>query len=801
MLKNYFKIAFRNLLKNKVYSFINIFGLAIGIATTIMIGLWVHDEFSYNEYFKEKEDIARLFENRTVNGSVRTIPTVPRPLEFALREEFAEDFKHIVMSSWTYTKKMEYGDAILSVDGYFMQQDAPELFNLEIIKGKRNGLEEVNSIMLSESVAKSIFKNEDPIGKVLRVENQYDLMVTAVYKDLPESTFLKDMKFLATWEFYLSIENWVQQAESSWGNSSFGLYVQVNKNTTMEAVTSKIIDVKKKHAPNLAQFNPEIFLLSIEDMYLRSNFENGVQSGGRIDNIWLFGIIGCFVLLLACINFVNLSTARSEKRAVEVGVRKSVGSRRGALVLQFLSESFIVVLLAFIVSIGLVLLFLNGFNNLASKSIEFPWSNIIFWLLSLAFILITAFLAGSYPALYLSSFKPVSALKGNLKTGRSSVMPRKVLVVLQFSVSVMLIIGTMIVMNQINHAKNRPIGYQKEGLIQIPVWSDEFDGKADLMRNEFMASGGAVEMMASFSPMTAIFSTRRGFTWEGKPPQFQESFGYVSVSHEFAETLDLEILEGRSFSRNFASDSTAIILNKTAVEYMGIENPVGKYLRFTDPERASQLPPMKIIGVIDDIIMESPYSPVKQTIYGFNRSGDENFYTLRLNPNNAIAKNLSLIEDAFKGNFPNIPFEYQFVDEEYDKKFILEERIASLTKVFSLLAIFISCLGLFGLASFVAEQRTKEIGIRKVLGATVGQVWTLLSKDFLKLVLISLVIGCPIAYYLMNQWLQNFIYRTEISWIVFAIAGISALLIALVTVSFQSVKAAISNPVKSLRTE
>lgn len=799
MFKNYLKIALRNLLKNKVYSLINISGLAIGMTATIMIGLWINDELSNNDYFENKATIAQVFQHQSSNGEVETGEAIPRPLEFALRKDYGDNFKHIIMSSWNQPRYLRYGEINLNIDGNFMQEGATELLGLEIIAGEKNGLKEKNSIMISESTAKALFKGEDPIGKTLRVNNTVDLMVTAVYKNIPSNNSFDDLNFLGTWDYYVSSSPWTQRAETNWGNNSFQMFVQINENTTMDGITKKIIDVKKNLSAETAEFNPQIFLFPMKEWHLYSNFENGVQVGGRIENVWLFGIIGIFVLLLACINFVNLSTARSEKRAIEVGIRKSIGSKRGQLITQFLSESFLIVLLSFVLSIGLVLLFLDGFNNLASKSIVFPWSNIQFWLTSLIFIIITAFLAGSYPALYLSSFDPVAVLKGTFKMGRYSALPRKILVVTQFTVSVALIIGTMIVMDQIDYAKNRPVGYNKEGLIQIPAMSTEFIGKGDFMRNQFINSGGAIEMASTSSPTTSVWSNRSGYTWEGKPPGFQEDLAHTSVSYEFIETLGLKVVDGRGFSRDFASDSLAVILNKTAVSYMGIKDPVGKYIRDSSDEDPA--PPLKIIGVIDDMIMQSPYSPVKQSMYVFNQGNNENYYNLRLNPEQSVRENLDAIERTYKANFPSLPFEYEFVDERYGRKFRAEERVANLSKVFTLLAIFISCLGLFGLASFVAEQRVKEIGVRKTLGASVSQLWILLSKDFVKLVLVSLIIGSPIAYFMMNQWLQKFPYRTGISWTVFFIACSGALLITLITVSYQAIRSATSNPVDSLRTE
>jgi putative ABC transport system permease protein len=800
MFKNYFKIAWRNLVKNKVYSFINIFGLAIGMAVTIMITLWIIDEISFNNYFENHDRIAQVYQSQTHNGNIGTGQSLPRPIENLLRQEYGSNFKHLSMSSWNNTMYLKNGDVNLSRNGYYMQEPILDILKIKILKGEKNGIIEKNSIMLSQSTATALFGETDPIGKILKVNSAYDMMIASIYEDIPQNTEFRNMQFIMPWKHYITTQDWIANAADRWGNNSFQMYVQIEDNTTMESVSNAIRDSKKKAAEDEAEFNPQIFLLPMNDWHLRSNFENGVQSGGRIENVWLFAIIGAFVLFLACINFMNLSTARSEKRAMEVGIRKAIGSNRKQLIYQFLSESLLVVLFAFIVAIILVLIFLDGFNYLASKNILFPWGNMQFWEYSLVFIAFTAILSGSYPALYLSSFKPIKVLKGTFKAGRFAAVPRKILVVIQFTVSVALIIGTLVVMNQIQYSKDRPMGYNKAGLIQVPVMSVDFLGKQDFMRNQFLASGGAIEMSTSSSPTTRIWSNRGGYTWEGKPEGFQEDFAWTEVSYEYAKSLGLKIIDGRDFSREFATDSNAVLINKTAISYMGITNPVGKFIR-DDGGGDNPDPPRQIIGVVEDMIAQSPYSPVKQGLYVFDRQGNANYYNLRLNPNKSVATNLELIENTFKQHFPNLPYEYEFVDAEYAQKFASEERVASLARVFTLLAILISCLGLFGLASFVAEQRTKEIGVRKVLGASVRNLWVLLSKDFVKLVIISLLIATPLAFYMMNQWIQKFAYRTDISWWIFLAAGMGAIIITLITVSFQSVKAALSNPTKSLRTE
>ncbi len=799
MITSYLKIAWRNLTKHKGYSAINIGGLALGMAVTLIIALWIEDELSYNSYFQDRDRIAQMYQSQTFNGQTGTGQAIPRPLEKAIREGYKDNFRHIVMSSWNNPQYLNYKESSLSRTGNFMQAEAPEMLGLNIISGELNGLREINSIMLSESVSKALFGQEDPVGKVIRVNSQFDMMVTAVYEDIPVNNDFNDLQFIMPWEQYVTTQEWLMEAEDNWGNNSFQMYLTIADNTTMDKVSATIRDVKKNLNEESVEFNPQLFLFPMKDWYLRGNFENGIQTGGRIKYVWLFGIIGAFVLLLACINFMNLSTARSERRAKEVGIRKSIGSHRRQLINQFLCESFLVVLFAYFLGIIIVLLTLNTFSELAKKEIDFPWGNPAFWLISIVFILFTALLAGSYPALYLSSFKPVEVLKGTFRGGRYAGTPRKILVVLQFTVSVAFIIGTVIVLQQINYAKNRPVGYDKEGLVQVPTMSQDFSGKYDLMRSELIGSGAVVEMSTSSSPTTRIWSNRSGFNWEGKQEGFQEDFAWTEVSAEYAKSLNLKILAGRDFSREFASDSNAVLINETAKKYMGLSNPVGMFLKDDDEEDPEE--PLKIVGVVEDMIAESPYQAVKQGIYVFDKNENASFYNLRLNPKQSASQNVAIIERVFKDHFPNIPFQYDFVDEQYGAKFASEERIGKLSAIFTSLAILISCLGLFGLTSFVAEQRTKEIGVRKVLGASVFNVWNMLSKDFFRLVIISCFIAVPVSYYIMNGWLQDYPYRVVLSWWIFGAAILGALLITLITVSFQAVKAAMANPVHSLRTE
>jgi len=594
----------------------------------------------------------------------------------------------------------------------------------------------------------------------------------------------------------------MKDSENEWGNRSFNVYVQLAPNTTMETVNAGLAkffvnNAPKGYADAIEKYKAFVQLIPMSKWHLYSEFVNGKPAAGRITFVWLFGIVGFFVLLLACINFINLSTARSEKRAKEVGVRKAIGSGKRQLIFQFLSESFLVVILAFILSAMLLLLSINWFNELADKKIILPFANPVFWLIITTFVVLTGFMAGLYPAIYLSSFQPVKVLKGTIRLGRFAALPRKVLVVVQFSVSVILIIGTVIVYQQIQHARNRPIGYNREGLVTLPMNDPGYKGKYDVLKDELLKTGMVSEMALSNSPITAVYNNSGGFTWQGRDPQKDNDFAICNVTHDFGKTVGWQFTSGRDFSKNFGTDSAAVILNETAVKYMGLKDPINQTIKLDNSPVS-----FKVIGVIRDMVMESPYEPVKQTIffldYNYSAASQVN---MKIKPTVSAGDAVPKIAAVFKKLVPSAAFEYKFVDDEYDKKFSQELRIGQLSGVFAALAIFISCLGLFGLASFVAEQRTREIGIRKVVGASVFNLWKLLSKDFVLLVVISCAIAIPVAYYYMQQWLVKYQYRTEINWWIFAAAIGGALVITLLTVSFQAIKAALANPVKSLRTE
>ena len=792
MFKNYLKITWRSLGKSKLHSFINIAGLSIGMTVAILIGLWIHDEVSFNKNFRNYDRIAQVIQNVTNNGEVQTWTSVPYPLADELRKNYGSDFKHIAMAFYIGEHLLALDEKKLKKEGGYFEKEIPELFGLEMVRGIGT-LDDPSSLLLSESAAKAYFGDADPINKQMKIDNQMNVKITGVYKDLPHNSSFANLSFIATWEMVYNNTDWIKTMTDPWRPNSFSLYVELNDNADFAAVSAKIKDAKlKKVNEQLAKKKPALFLQPMSNWHLRSEFKNGVNVGGAIQYVWMFGIIAVFVLLLACINFMNLSTARSEKRAKEVGIRKTVGSLRKQLIIQFFSESLLTVVFSFALSLLFVQLLLPFFNSVADKQMSILWINPYFWTISLLFIIFTALVAGSYPAFYLSSFRPVKVLKGTFKAGRFAALPRKALVVVQFTVSVILIIGTIIVYKQIQFAKNRPVGYTREGLVNLPL-TDEIHKHFDAIKDELTQSGAIASIAEAGSPTTGTWSSTSGISWKGKDPNQSIDFSTVGVSYDYGKTIGWQIKEGRDFSKDFGTDTSAVILNEAAANFMELKNPVGEIITWWGR-------PLTVVGVIHNMVMNSPYDEPRPII--FNLSMDEQSITIaKIDPSSNAKDALAKIETVYKKFEKDQLFSFQFADDEYAKKFQGEERIGKLAGFFTILAIAISCLGLFGLASFVAAQRTKEIGVRKVLGASVLGVWNLLSKDFVILVFISFLIAAPVAWYMMTRWLQSYTYRIAISWEIFLLAGIFAVAIALMTVSFQSIKAAIANPVKSLRTE
>jgi ABC-type antimicrobial peptide transport system permease subunit len=790
MLKNYIKIAWRNLVKSKVTGFINIAGLAIGMAVALMIGLWVHDELTYNHYHKNYDKIAQIYLHQTFNSKTTTSRAISLPTAPALRNEYGADFEYVALGSWNFDHTIAYGEKRLLKEGMHVETDFPKIFSFDLLAGNLDEvLKNPNSILLSKSLADALFGKEDPIGKIIKFDTSSDLEVSGVFNDLPYNSELSDVHYYVPWEFYKAQNDWVRNSADSWGNHSFQLFAQLKEHADFEQVSAKIKDAELAHNP---EAKPALFLFPMAKWHLYSNFKNGENIGGRIQFVWMFGIIGIFVLFLACINFMNLSTARSEKRAKEVGVRKAVGSLKSQLINQFLSESLLVTFLALIFSFFLVQLSLDWFNNLADKQLAIPFEQPVFWALALGFTILTGLLAGSYPAFYLSSFEPLQVLKGSFKLGSSGSIPRKVLVTIQFTVSIALIIGTIAVFQQIQHAKNRPTGYNKDSVIQF-FSNNEIINKYSVLETELLSTGVVESVSAASSPITSVWSNRSGFDWEGKDPEVLMSFGYIRCSHDFGKTIGWNILQGRDFSRDFATDTVAMILNEAAVEQTGLEDVIGKSMKIDGQN-------YQIVGVVQNMVMESPWRPIKPTVFQLSHDW-ANVYNAKLKAGVPVQDALAKVESVYEKLSPSSPFEFQFIDEQYERKFRAEERIGKLARFFAFLAIFISCLGLFGLSAYVAEQRSKEIGIRKVLGASVANLWALQSKHFLILVVLACLIATPMAWYVLEGWLAGYDYRIQLSWSVFVIACILALIVTLLTVSYQSIKAAMINPAKSLKSE
>lgn len=794
MIRNYLKVALRNFSRNKIFSFINIAGLSTGMAVAVLIGLWIRDELSYNQQFENYPRIAQVMQNQSANGDTWSQMSLPFPIGDQLKKEYGSDFKYVSMSSWNNNHILSSGEKKLTLSGSYMEPAAADMLGLHMLRGTRAGLNDMHGMLISKETSNNLFGNADPLGKIIKIDNDQEVKVTGVYEDLPYNSSFGNTRFIATWKLYITNLQWGFKVSDPWVSNMFQCFVQLADHADMAKVSEKIRDVKLKMVnADDARHKPAVFLQSMSRWHLYSEFKNGVNTGGRITYVWLFGIIGCFVLLLACINFMNLSTARSEKRAREVGIRKAIGSLRSQLIFQFFSESMFFVFIAFICSLFFAEAALGFFNQVADKKMTMPWGQPVFWVAGILFSLVTGAIAGSYPAFYLSSFDAVKTLKGAFRVGRFASVPRKALVVLQFSVSIILIIGTITVFRQIQYAKTRPVGYGREGLIMSYIATEDIHKHLEALKQELIHSGAITEISESSSAPTFVDEVDDGFEWRGKDPSIQGNSGVVYASMNFGKTIGWKIKDGRDFSAAFPSDSSAMIVNESFAKFTGLKHPVGETIRWGKKD-------YQIVGVVQDMLMESPYEPVFRAVFPMSVNA-EHWINIRINPRMNVHEAIAKIEPVFKSYNPSQPFEYSFTDEEFAKKFGDEERIGKLAAAFAGLAIFISCLGLFGMASFMAEQRTREIGVRKVLGASVFNLWRLLSREFVVLVLISLLIAVPVSWYYLHTWLQQFNYRTEMSWWIFVSAGLGAMGITLFTVSFQAIKAAMANPVSSLRSE
>ena len=786
MIKNYFKIAWRNLFRNKGFSATNLLGLTIGITCTILISLWVKDELTYDKFHTNYSSIYKIIANRDFNNQIFTDQNMVLPLASTI-EKAIPQIKHAVVTTHRQPHILAYGDKKIKKEGYTVGDHFFEMFSWKFIKGDATtALHDAYSIVLTQSVAKAFFGNDDPINKIIKVDNEYDAKVTAIVADVPGNSTLQ-FDFVNAFNYD---SDYLKRAMTNWQNSSWDVYVQVNAGTNMKLLEKSINEIKYQHDEGDKKIST-YFGFPMSKWRLESEFKDGKNTGGMIEYVRLFSIIAIIILLIACVNFMNLSTARSEKRAREVGVRKTLGSGKRQLVFQFFSESIILASIAFVLSVLAVFLLLPFFNDLVDKHLSLDLTQPLFWLAAITLIIFTGVVAGSYPALYLSSFSPVKVLKGTFLAGKKSALPRHILVIGQFAISILLISATIIIYQQIQHIKNRDIGYDPNNLIMVPA-SDDTQKNYTAIRDELLKTGVVSIVNRSFSPITDIWWKMPAPDWDGKPAGAQLIVAGMATDIDYTKTMGVKIIEGKDFS-GVPADSANLLINEAAVKAMGLKNPIGtQFGKGTNKHT--------VIGVTSNIVMESPFKAVDPMLVYFDPR-NSNSINIRLKPSVKPQQALKAIETVFIKYNPAVPFDYKFVDEEFGKKFLTEDLISRITNIFAGLAIFICCIGLAGLASFTIEKRIREIGIRKVMGATLQQLLLLISKDFLKLVMIAFVIATPLAWWFMNDWLEKYPDRITISIWLFVAVGLLILLLALVVISLNTMKAAIRNPIKSLRTE
>jgi len=797
MCRGYMKIAIRSLLKNKMVSGLNISGLSIGMAVCLMLALWVLDELSVNHGYVGHDQIARVIQNVTKNGEVVTWRSVPVPLSDELRKNYGSDFETIVQITAPQSELLTVGDKVLIKQGRYVEPDFFKLFSIKLISGHESQLTGTSSIFLSESIAKTYFGDFDATGRTMTLTSpnsgSIEVSVAGVYKDFPSQSAFSGTDYIAPWEIQLTKPG-MKDMDEPWKYNFVEVYVKIKPFASFVSASAKIRDARLLKVSNqVAKMKPELFLFPMNDWHLFAEFKNGKNAGGRIQYVWLFSAIGAFVLLMACINFMNLTTARSERRAKEVGVRKSIGSVRRQLIVLFLAESGLITVLSFCIALILTAIALPAFNMLADKRIIVPWHDPHFWIMASVSCCLITLMCGIYPAVYLSSIATIQALKGTYRSGKSSSTLRRGLVVVQFTISVVLIVVTVTVSQQVQFAMSRPSGYDRDALITVPVLSDKIHTHFDAFDERLAKSGEIVSVTEAWDPPTVRSWVTTSIYWQGKDPDVISGFAGFDVADKYGKTVGWEMKLGRDFHQDNLSDTTGIIINEAAMKYMGFTDPIGQDIQWFDDR-------YKIIGVVNNVIYESPYQPVQPAVYRLLTAPGHTLI-IRTKLDADLSAVIGQIEATFREFNPGEPFSYQFVDDEYFNKFASEEYVKRLTQVFSVLAIIIGCLGLFGFVSYIAEQRTKEIGIRKVLGASVANIWLMLSKDFVLLVMFSGVIAVPLSYLVINAWLETYDYRITITWLIFVESIFAVLVVALLTVSYQTIAVARRNPVRSLRSE
>jgi len=790
MLKNYFKTAIRNLWKNKVFSLINIMGLALGLACSLLIMLWVNDEYHVDAFHKNGAQLFSVYEKQYRDGEVSAFYGGPGIMADEMKRVLPE-VQYATNYAWNELSTLEANNKIIKENGNHAGPDFFRMFSFPLLEGNlTTALRDPSGIAISKKMAEEFFGSPAAaIGKTIRYQNSRDFKITAVFDNLPENSTLQ-FDYILSWQHFLEGNSWAKD----WTNNGPSCFIMLRKGANTKDFETKI--TRFLDAYNKEQTPRSYIRLGIArygDIYLHSNFDKqGNIAGGRIQYVKLFSVVAVFLLLIACINFMNLTTARSIKRSKEIGVRKVIGAVRFALIRQFIGESLFTASIAIVVALPLVMLALPQFNQLTAKQIQIPFGSITFWLIIAGLLAVTGVISGSYPALYLSSFKPVKVLKGLPKFSTSALWFRKGLVVLQFSLSIMLITGSLVVGKQVHYIQTMNLGYDRENLLYVPLEGNLMP-QYQLFKNEALNLPGIKDISRITDNPTQIENGTGGVQWTGKDPNADIEFTQSAVGYDFVKTMHLQLAQGRDFSKDFSTDSAGYIINESALKIIGYKDPIGKPLTFWQK-------PGTIIGVLKDFHFNSIHTSINPLVLRLGENADWGQVLVRTQPGRT-KEALASLAKVCKDLNPKFPFTYKFSDEEYAKLYKSEQVVNQLADYFAFLAVFISCLGLLGLVMFTAEQRTKEFGIRKALGASAAQITTLLSKDFAALVLVAVVIASPIAWWAMNVWLQSFVYRIHISWWIFLVAGLAAVLIAMATISFQSIKAALASPAKSLRTE
>lgn len=783
MLLNYFKTAIRNFYRHLVYTSINVLGLTIGLATSILIYLWIADEFSYEKHYPDSERIFTAISNiRYSDGRVESYQSTNGLLAESLRSDFAE-IESTARADWGGERLLRTDEKSILQHGVYADASIFKIFNFEVIDGdKINPLADLNSVVLTESTAKRFFQNGDAIGKIIRAEEKLDLKVTAIVRDQTQTQFKFD--FLASYEHALKASPWMLQ----WDNTSDRTFVKLKANSSPEALNTKLEGYIQTKCN---QCNFDTWLQNYSESRLHDSYSNGKPDGGRIDYIRIFAVTGVFILVIACINFMNLSTARSATRSREVGVRKVVGAHRKTLFFQFMSESVLMAFMALAFAMATVQLVLPWFNYVTVKEVSLDFTNPTFWLSMLGIVFGTGLLAGSYPSLFLSAFKPVHVLKGSGQSSLSGNALRKALVVFQFVLSIILIICSVVVFRQVQFIKNKNLGFDRNNVVTIRMYK-ALKSNRDAFKTQATQHSSIKNISFAGQDPFSISWSNSSVEWDGKDQNERTSFSMITSDKDFITTLGLSLIDGRNFEDNI-SDSTNYIINQRAAEVMGMTDPVGSSLKVWGN------PHGKIVGVVKDFHNGHFSKAITPQILMVRPANTQTIFAKIENGKTDLA--LAHLAKTYKTFEPHYPFEYQFLDDKFKAQYKLESTTEKISLYFTIVAVFISCLGLFGLASFTAERRTKELGVRKVLGASISSLVSMLCSDFTRLVIVSLLIASPIAYYLMNRFLEKYTYHTELSWLIFAISGTAILLIALLTVFYQSLRAAMVDPVKSLRNE